>query len=369
MFSSHRTVRSLLVGALAPTSLVLTMAVLGLCAVAQSAATDQSSGLINPQAMGINLLTRKVYVVDTAHGAVDVIETANQSVQSIAVGAAPVSVAVDSASGRAYVANAGDGTVSIIHGTSNKVLATVRVGARPYSIAVNARTGLVYISHTFSDKTTILDGSTHAVNQLATGSIDLIAIDSAANAAYLLAYEGGNLTVLEGAQHAQRKANAGKHAWGMALNETTHTLYVARMGTGDVIALQGTATSILPAGHTPCAVAVNPRSNTVYVANYAGSNVSVLDGSTRHLLATIPVGEHPQAIAVDVPRNLVYVANTYSNTVTVIDGETRKPVATLPAGKAPYAIAVEPGASRIYVANEAGESHFTIVDITLPQKN
>ena len=352
-----RTVRPLLIASLAVT-----------CLAAQNPSTDQGSGLINPHAIAFNPATRKVYVVDAAHAAVDVIDTADQSVRSVAVGAAPVSIAVDPASGRVYVANAADGTVSILDGTSNTVLATVPVGARPYSIAANPLTGMVYVSHTFSDKTTVFDGATRAVTQLVTGSIDLIAIDSVANAAYLLAYEGGNLTVLEGARHDLNRRQAGKHAWGMALNEATHTLYVARMGTADVIALHGASSSVLPAGHTPCAVAANPRSNTVYVANYADGSVTVLDTATGRATATIPVGEHPQALAVDAQRNLVYVANTFSNTVTIIDGEHRKAVATLPAGKAPYALAVDPGSSRLYVANEAGATHFTIVDTTLPPK-
>lgn len=335
-------------------------------AVSAQDSSDQGSGLINSHAIAFSPATRKVYVVDKSRATVDAIDTVSQSVQPVPVGAAPVSIAVDSASGRAYVANAGDGTVSIIDGTSNTVVATVSVGARPYSIAANPRTGMVYVSHTFSDKTTVLNGATQAVTQLTTGSSDLIAIDGSANTVYLLAYEGGNVTILEGTGHALRRREAGKHAWGMAVNEATHTLYVARMGTGDVIALQGSSSSVLPAGHTPCAVAVNPRSNTVYVANYADGSVTILDAGTGRATATIPVGEHPQALAVDAQRNLVYVANTFSNTVTIIDGARRKAVATLPAGKAPYALAVDPGTSRLYVANEAGDSHFTIVDTSLP---
>ena len=206
---------------------------------------------------------------------------------------------------------------------------------------------MVYVSHTFSDKTTVLDGATHAVTQLVTGSIDLIAIDSAADTAWLLAYEGGKLTIVE--RGSLRKADAGKHAWGMALN--------------DVIALDGTSHSIMPAGRTPCAVAVNPKSNAIFVANYADGTVTILDGKTGRVSATIPVGEHPQALAVDALRNRAYVANTFSNTVTIIDGQRRRAVGTLPAGRAPYALAVDPGSVRLYVANEAGDSHFTIVHV------
>ena len=235
----------------------------------------------------------------------------------MAVGAAPVSIAVDSVSGQAYLANARDGTVSIIDGTSDKVLATLAVGAHPYSIAVNPRAGLVYVSHTFNDRTTVLDAATRGVTRLVTGAADLIAIDGAANTAYLLGYEGGTLTVLEGAGRTLRKQKAGQHAWGMAVNEATHTLYVARMGTGDVIALQGTSSSVLPAGHTPCAVAINPRTRAIYVANYADGSVTTFDGNTARRVATVPVGVHPQALAVDAQRGLVCVANTFSGTVTV----------------------------------------------------
>ena len=318
------------------------------------ALADPGSGLINPKGIIFNPTTKKVYVVDTRHDAVDVIRTSDQAVTRVAVGAAPVSIAVDSK--RAYVANSGDGTVSIIDGNSDQVIATVPVGARPYSIAANPVTGVVYVSHTFSDKTTALDGETHAVRQLTTGSIDLIAVDGAANTAYLLAYEGGNLTILDGASNSLRRAEAGRHAWGMTLNEATHTVYVARMGMASVIAMSGAASSILAAGRTPCAIAVNPKTNAIYVADYADGTVSVLDGTKT----TIRVGVRPQAIAVDPVRNLVYVANTMSGTVTIIDGH--KSVATLPAGKAPYALAVDPGSSRVYVANEAGETNFTIVE-------
>jgi YVTN family beta-propeller protein len=305
--------------------------------------------------------------VDQVHATVSVIDTASQAVRSVKVGTAPVSIAVDSVLGRAYVANSGDGTVSIIDGTSDKVLATVAVGAHPYSIAANPRTGMVYVSHTFSDRTTVIDAASGEVTQLSTGSADLIAMDAAANTAYLLGYEGGTLTVLEGAGLTLRKQQAGQHAWGMAENEATHTLYVARMGTGDVIALRGTSSSILPAGRTPCAVAIDPRTNAVYVANYADGSVTVLDAGMGRRVATIPVGVHPQALAVDVVRGLVYVANTSSGTVTLIDEERRKRVATVPAGKAPYALAVDPGSSKLYVANEAGDRPFTIVDTSLPQ--
>jgi YVTN family beta-propeller protein len=363
MFLRRRTVRPFLAALLFPVCFAAAISWLCPPAAAQSPASDAIGGRINPQGIAFNPASRKVYAVDTAHATVHVIDAARQTVTPVAVGRAPISVAVDSTSGRAYVANDADGSVSVIDGTSDKVLATVAVGSMPYSIAANSRTGAVYVSHTYTGRTTLIDPATNGVTQLATGNADLIAVDAAANTVYLLGYEGGVLTVVEGAGPTIRKQQAGPHAWGMAMNEATHTLYVARMGTGDVIALQGTSSSILPAGHTPCAVALNPDANAIYVANYGGGSVSVLDAAAGRKIADIPVGVNPQAVAVDARLNLVYVANRSSGTVTVIDAVRRKAIATLPAGKAPYALAVDPGSSKVYVANGAGERSFTIVDV------
>src|ERR1039458_9160263 len=63
---------------------------------------------------------------------------------------------------------------------------------------------------------------------LRTGAVDLIAVDSAANTIYLLSYESGTVTVLDGARLTMKRREGGKQAWGMAVDEASHTLYVAR---------------------------------------------------------------------------------------------------------------------------------------------
>jgi YVTN family beta-propeller protein len=276
---------------------------------------------------------------------------------------------VNSASGKVYVANAGDGTVSVLDGASDAVLATIPIGSHPYSIATDSATGKVYVTHTFGDQLTILDGATNAAVDLKTGSSDLIAIDSRAEMIYLLGY-GGAVMALDGTSHKMTTLPVGRHAWALTLNEVTGSVYVTRIEDADLAALNGRSSeaSILPAGAIPCAIAVNSKANTLYVANYGDGTVTVIDASTGRATATIPVGEHPKAIAFDPNRNLVYVANTSSGTVTVIDAESKAVVATLPAGKNPYALAVVPGSDSLYVANEADGNSSTVVDLSLIRK-
>jgi YVTN family beta-propeller protein len=348
--------------------LTCALALLALPALAQSDAPGSS--LINPQAIVFNPATEKVYAVDTSHGVVEVYHRASSQAHRVAVGKGPVSIAVNATTGRAYVANVTDGTVSVLDGATDAVLATVPVGDLPYSIAANSVTNKVYVTHTYSGKTTILDGATNTITQARTGSMDLVALSEATNTVFLLGYEGGTITSMDGATLAMQKREAGKHAWGMTFSVGDGKLYVPRLGLGSVAVFDGNSTepSMMPAGHTPCALVVDARNNRAYIANYAGNNLSVVDTAKNRIVATVAVGDRPQAVAFDAKLNLVFVANTVGDSVTVIDVATNKVMATLAAGKRPNALAVNPGLGRLYVANEAGDSASTVIDVSAIRK-
>jgi YVTN family beta-propeller protein len=282
----------------------------------------------------------------------------------VTVGAEPVSIAVNTVNGRAYIANAGDGTVTVIDGGSDAVVATVPVGSHPYSVAVNSATGKVYITHTFGDQLSILDGTDNNATDLKIGSTDLIAINSHTGAIYLLGY-GGAVKALDGASQEFNELPIGKHGWALTTNDVTGDIYVARIESADLAVIKPDSSNltILSAGEIPCAIAVNSEANQLFVANYGDNSVSVIDGATGRKTATVRVGRHPKAIAFDANRNLVYVANTSDGTVTVIDAANNSAVATLPAGKNPYALAEVPGSSRLYVANETNDNPSTVVDL------
>ena len=80
------------------------------------------------------------------------------------------------------------------------------------------------------------------------------------------------------------------------------------------------ASPTISVGNSPYGVAVNPSTNTVYVANYADNSVSVINGSTNTVTATVSVGSIPSAVAVNPSTNTVYVANYADKSVSVING-------------------------------------------------
>lgn len=110
----------------------------------------------------------------------------------------------------------------------------------------------------------------------------------------------------------------------------------------------------LPVGTNPDAVAVDPTTHMLYVANSGSNTVSIVDGETLHVTATVPVGTGPDGVAVDPSMQTVYVANGGGKSVSVLNGATNQVIATIPTGDRPGPIAVDASRHIVYVADEGG---------------
>jgi YVTN family beta-propeller protein len=78
-----------------------------------------------------------VYVANNGDGTVSVIDTTKRAVTALLpVGNAPVGVAITPDGKDAYVANNGDGTLSVITTATGAVSAPIPVGAGPRSVAI-----------------------------------------------------------------------------------------------------------------------------------------------------------------------------------------------------------------------------------------
>jgi YVTN family beta-propeller protein len=337
---------------------------------AQSGVHNQTptSGLISRNAIVLNPLTDRIYAVDGAHSAVEVIDGKTHAVSQIKVGKDPLAVAVNTATGLIYVANHGSGTVSVLDGKTDRLLATIDVGPRPYSLAADPATNKIYVSNVYSNKLSVIDGATNTVQRIDAGSFDVITIGADPDSVFLLSYESSRLTLLHGSSMSNVQLGA-MHLWGVAEDREARTLYISRIGSGDIVALDERTHAVTPigAGKMPCAVAVNTKTKTIYVANYVDETLTIIDGKALRPVATVKVGRHPQAVAVDESKNLAYVANTLDSTVTAIDGSTHKVIATLPAGKNPYALAVDSATGGLYAADQGGPA-FTQIDTRVLRK-
>ena len=102
------------------------------------------------------------------------IDTATNSVigNPIAVGTWPAGVAVNPAGTRAYVANVGSATVSVIRTDTNTVVETPSPWAFSEGVAFNSSGTRAYVTNMDSDTVSVINTATNAVigNPIAVGS-------------------------------------------------------------------------------------------------------------------------------------------------------------------------------------------------------
>jgi YVTN family beta-propeller protein len=352
------------VAALSHAILIITLLALAIApALLAQRDARPGGGLVSRDAITVNAATGKVYAVETDRGAVAVFNGAGSSTTSVKVGAGPIAVAVNFITGRAYVLNHESGTITVLDGRSDATLATIDVGGRPFSIAVDPSTNKVYVSNVFSNVLTIIDGATNKTSTLKAVSADALATDASLHQVYLLGYEGSDLEVLDTTTNALSRISVGvSHLWGLARDASAQTLYITRIGNGDIVALnlQSHRWTAIPTGKFPSAVALNSRTNRAYVSNYGDDSVTVIDMARQRAVATVHVGGQPQALVIDEESNRIYVANTQSNSISLIEGATNKVSATLDAGPHPYALALDLKGRTLYTANVGAPFHTSI---------
>jgi YVTN family beta-propeller protein len=276
----------------------------------------------DPIGIAVNGSTNTVYVAN-ASGTVAVVngakcDAANKSgchVQpaSVRVGANPQFLAVDEKTNTIYVANSSANTVSVIDGSTRRVRATIPVGPNPFTLAVNAATSSVYVTDLGASTISVIDAKT---------------------------CNGKNV---RGCGRKPMTVNVGQTPGGIAVNTRTNTIYVTGESSSDVSVIDGKTCNArvksgcrkkpvhILAGAGARGIAVNETTNTVYVANTVANTVSVINGATCNATvhtgcgqkaAVAPVGVSPRRVAIDELTNTIYVTNAGSDSVTMLDGRT-----------------------------------------------
>jgi YVTN family beta-propeller protein len=283
---------------------------------------------------------------------------------AIRVGSGPDGIAVDQAAGTVYVVNSGSGTVSVInaatcnahqHSGCGQTPPTITVGSGPDGVAVDQATGTVYVANSGSGTVSVINAATCNAHQHS------------------------------GCGQTPPTIIVGSGPEGIAVNDTTDTVYVTNLGnfSGDTVSVINAATcngtqhsgcgqtpARVTVGPAPWGIAVNQASNTIYVANNNGgdgpASLSVINGASCDASNTsgcgqVPpalagLGRAPNGIAVDQLTHTVYTANALDATVSVINVAT--PVARHPAappevavGSLPEAIAIDAGNHTVYIAD------------------
>ena len=176
---------------------------------------------------------------------------------------------------------------------------------------------------------------------------------------------GAATTVPIGPPTIATSIRVGNGAFGVAVDPSAHTAYVANTGSNSVSVVDtasGTVTATIAVGRHPVGVAVDPSTRTAYVTNYDDSSVSIIDTASGALVTSVGVGAHPGGVAVDPEARVAYATNGESASVSVIDLTTHAVTATVPTGKGPSRVAIDRNARRLFVTT--ADPTVTVIDTT-----
>ena len=338
-----------------------------------------------------------------------------------------------------YVVNQGDDDLSVIdtqvcNGRHLAACATlnpptIHTGEDPEFVAVNTLTQTLYTANQVSNDVSVIDASRcdagntsgcrrpapavsipQAFGLAVDATVQTAYVTSGANAVALIDTRACNAHRLAGCATPPSTAAVGPNPVAVAVDQRTHTVFVADHGTGPG---SGGAVSVINAnscnaanqagctrvetlnvpGGNPDGIAVDPATDTVYVTVLTSSGpnlIAVFNGATcdaEHATgcgqtpATLHVGQSDAvngsdlSVAIGQGTNTLYVTNVdYGNqtadTVYVINGKTcdaadtsgcSQTPATITVGEDPRELAIDPKTDTVYVANhEQGDLQGTI---------
>ncbi len=235
----------------------------------------------------------------------------------IHVGSKPTGIAITPDSRRAYVANSGSASVSVIDIASSATIATISIpGSTPNGVAIASNGRTAYV-------TDYTGGSVAVIGTIANAVIDTI--------------------------------DVGRGAFGVAVTPDGRRIYVASQGTSTVSVIDASSDKVLKTilipGNSPEELAMAPDGCHVYVTSGSSEHrASVIDTERDTVTANLTVGDVPQGIAFtpDGKRAYIAQAGAYTTDATVVDTGTGRTIATVPLGTPSFNVAISPNGARAY---------------------
>ncbi len=324
-------------------------------------------------------------------------------VATIPVGWGPGWVTFDKADNKIFVANgeaattARPGNVTVINPASNTVSSWITLpvfttsgGAAPDSLAYDSANGNLYVVDQDAFRVFVVNAATNAVGPNSVnlsgsaGSSGSLALDSTTGTLFMVSYDNLSMYTINtasntlGTQFFSEPANSAGLETPMheCIDTANGELFVVDQSAygpsvaTDIAIDSATTYSFITNLSSPQGVeggcAYDSTNGDIYVAG--GNVTNVISGSTNKLVTNVSYSTQAGAdgVVFDPANGYLYTTDYNTNSVTVIDGSTNTILGTIAVGVEPDAIEYDSTNGDIYVVNSANNNAAGTVSVINP---
>ncbi len=322
---------------------------------------------VNPMAVAASPTLNEVYVVNSGApggaGSVSVIDAENNSVVgNIQVHRRPVSIDLDTAGERAYVANAGSNTISVIDLKARREIAAIGAGEEPVQARPSPDGKTVVVPNRRGNSVSLVDPAAHTVRAYfegCPGALDAVVLPDSSKAfvacagghqimAIALARSGtapdGHRAQPDRPDRLEAVLDVGRAPVQLALKPDGGELFVSNSQSNSISEVVTTTNDVGGAymmGDKPMRGLVSRDNSLLYVSNLRSQEVTIYSIDDGKRTGSIHVGDGPSAMAFSSAGHLLFVVDARSADVAVVRTKSQSLFTMLPAGRGPNAIAIK----------------------------
>ena len=334
----------------------------------------------SPRCRRISLTSARRFVLDVQNPDTTVSNTSTFTViQPVAVGTAPVGVAIDADRDVAVVANSGSDDISFVSLATGTSSAPLSVGTTPIGVAVIPRLGRAIVTNSASNDVSIID----EINQLVLATIPTcnsclgptgVDINQDTAQAVVANTQSNNITLIGvDTMTAGATITTDQMPLSVAVDPVrdfaavsaappiqfspTNTVSIVNLATNSIV-------SRLVGFEDPTDVTYDPAADQFLVTDSLNNNVVTIDPGT-FIATRVRSGINPTSLAYNFQTSTLLTVNTASNTISVTDLVNQKVQVILPiAGSQQFSVAID---NKLSLAVVVDQSNNRVLLVPLPR--
>ena len=261
--------------------------------------------------------------------------------------------------GRVFVTNERDNTISVINSDTLELETTVAVGDRPRGLGLSPDGSELYVAVSNENKIKVLDPVSLRILRefVSGGDPDAFAVHPNGNL-YISNEDEAKASVFDPRSgELLAEIPVGLEPEGVAISPDGRRVIVTSESTNMLHVIQAADNTIehnILIGARPRAATFTRAGNIAYATAEIGGEVAKVDLESGRVLKTAPTGgarSKPKDLLLNRDESLIYVAGGRANKVKVMDADTLELRKMIPVGERVWGLAMNRAKSRLFTTD------------------